>query len=278
MSCLNQFQRIHVDNSFPNSIIYAAGLAKLYQGKDDNWTEKQTGVVVLLYDEQLQSNFFKLLSFDDNSVNWSEELYIGIKYENPKTWFHTFETQECIWGISFSSSREGDIFYQEVISCSSDSHLVTSVSLEEAKKSESKPPERITAIGPIQEINSDTYNKNEKELKIQDIKETRESSINTSKNSARDKDKKWTLRRGKRESKNISQPPITINTGSNNITPNNNIPPPNLPPPNIPMPPPPHTSSLLDLAPPTNLPPPPPVNFLSPPTNLPPPPPINNNF
>ena len=52
--------------------IYASGLVKLYQGVEDNWVEKLTGVLVLLYDEIVQSNFFKILSMDDNSVVWDQ--------------------------------------------------------------------------------------------------------------------------------------------------------------------------------------------------------------
>ena len=158
-----------------------------------------------------------------------------MRYENPKTWFHVFENEESVWGFSFSSSRDGDIFHQEVITCNSNSHLVTSVSLEEAKLSEAKPPERITAIGPIKELTSN---------ETVEIKEpTKDPKETLSK-----KDKKWTIRRNKRESKTFSSKTLTKTLAENN-PPSINTPPPSL---NVFSPPPPLTT-------PNDLPPPPPL-------------------
>ena len=66
-------------------------------------------------------------------MNWSKEMYIGFKYEAVKTFFHTFEAEDkgknTLYGLSFSSTRDADIFHQEVQACASESTLVTLESL-----------------------------------------------------------------------------------------------------------------------------------------------------
>ena len=45
---------------------------------------------------------------------WDQELYEGFKYNHERTFFHTFELENCIAGFSFTDEKEANQFYKKV--------------------------------------------------------------------------------------------------------------------------------------------------------------------
>ena len=50
---------------------------------------------------------------------FEQQLYENFVYEKPETFFHTFETDEYIAGLSFASNNEANKFYNSVLNCAS---------------------------------------------------------------------------------------------------------------------------------------------------------------
>jgi hypothetical protein len=85
---------------------------KLYQSSNGSWKEVCTGCAVSVTEKT--SHYIKIVGMAMTSVLFTQELYHNFGYEKPKSFFHTFEMDEAVAGLSFASDSEAQTFFSEV--------------------------------------------------------------------------------------------------------------------------------------------------------------------
>ncbi|KAG0128190.1 hypothetical protein HOY82DRAFT_522702 [Tuber indicum] len=119
-SILNKDDKVVVKRAVPspsNNIITVA-VARLYVNYPDQrkWTFTGiSGAVVLAEDLVGHTFFFKIVDVTSNrGVIWDQELYEGLRYNQDRTFFHSFELEECMAGFSFADEKEAAGFLKKV--------------------------------------------------------------------------------------------------------------------------------------------------------------------
>ncbi|SSD62119.1 uncharacterized protein SCODWIG_03881 [Saccharomycodes ludwigii] len=109
--------KIALPKSF-NKIIYVS-VARLYIAypNPDKWQYTGlTGSIALVDDLVGNTFFFKLIDINGNrGVIWDQELYINFEYFQDRTFFHTFELEDCMAGLLFEDIGEAQHFYKRVV-------------------------------------------------------------------------------------------------------------------------------------------------------------------
>ncbi|KAK4513533.1 uncharacterized protein ATC70_005535 [Mucor velutinosus] len=103
----------------PTSKIFTAGVARLHVASPDpsKWTYSQVwGAAVFCIDKAKNNSFFiRLVDIQNGSgVIWEQELYEGFKYVKDASYFHSFETDDCLTALEFVDEGEADVFYKKV--------------------------------------------------------------------------------------------------------------------------------------------------------------------
>jgi len=108
-------------------VIHAMGVARLYICEPNTRQWKFTGLygglaIVTESTPQMQcAHFIRLIDLDawnpNLAVIMEQELYENFKYHELKPWFHTFEMNDCMAGLSFTSEVEAKSFHEKVLYC-----------------------------------------------------------------------------------------------------------------------------------------------------------------
>ncbi|KNG80737.1 putative actin associated protein Wsp1, partial [Aspergillus nomiae NRRL 13137] len=114
----------------PANKIHAVAVAQLYVAYPDpqKWTYTGLqGAVVLANDLVGRTFWLKLVdvSIADDSVHsepqpsgrgviWDQEIYDNFPYNQDRTFFHTFELEECAAGLSFADEKEAKTFIKKM--------------------------------------------------------------------------------------------------------------------------------------------------------------------
>lgn len=74
-----------------------------------------SGAIVLVDDLVGKSFFLKLVDIEgQRGVLWDQELYVDFKYYQDRTFFHSFELENCLAGLLFEDKSEAAHFYKRV--------------------------------------------------------------------------------------------------------------------------------------------------------------------
>ncbi|KAL7309973.1 hypothetical protein PS15m_010787 [Mucor circinelloides] len=108
-----------VRKAVPTSKIFTAGVARLHVASPDpsKWTYSQVwGAAVFCIDKAKNNSFFiRLVDIQNGSgVIWEQELYEGFNYVKDASYFHSFETDDCLTALEFVDEGEADVFYKKV--------------------------------------------------------------------------------------------------------------------------------------------------------------------
>ncbi|KAK6361097.1 hypothetical protein TWF730_004846 [Orbilia blumenaviensis] len=100
--------------------ILGEGVARLYVNYPDRNRWNYTGIsgcLVLANDKVGKTHFFKIvdISSANRGVLWDQELYDGLQYNQDRTFFHSFEIEECSAGFSFTDEKEAENFRRRVL-------------------------------------------------------------------------------------------------------------------------------------------------------------------
>ncbi|OAG05166.1 actin associated protein Wsp1, partial [Paraphaeosphaeria sporulosa] len=90
-----------------NNKIFAVAVAKLYVAYPDKHTWTYTGLqgaAVLANDLVGNTLWIKLVDISPTSrgVIWDQEIYDTFTYNQDRVFFHTFELEDCLAGLSFA--------------------------------------------------------------------------------------------------------------------------------------------------------------------------------
>nr|OQO19745.1 hypothetical protein B0A51_12958 [Rachicladosporium sp. CCFEE 5018] len=100
--------------------IHAVAVAKLYIAHPSNrsqWTYTGLqGAAVLANDLVGNTFWLKLVdvSPSNRGVLWDQEIYDTFQYNQDRTYFHSFELEECLAGLSFADEKEAKQFRKKV--------------------------------------------------------------------------------------------------------------------------------------------------------------------
>jgi len=120
-SILSDDERELVKRKVPKSTnkIHAVAVARLYIGYPNRskWTYTGLqGAVVLSNDLVGNTYWLKLVDVSPSArgVIWDQEIYESWSYNQDRTFFHTFEMEECLAGLSFADEKEAKTFLKKM--------------------------------------------------------------------------------------------------------------------------------------------------------------------
>ncbi|KAF2149623.1 WH1-domain-containing protein, partial [Myriangium duriaei CBS 260.36] len=99
--------------------IHAVAVAKLYIAYPNRqrWTYTGLQGAVVLADDTVGNTFWiKLVDISSarRGVLWDQEIYDTFQYNQDRTFFHTFELEQCLAGLSFVDEKEAKQFKKKV--------------------------------------------------------------------------------------------------------------------------------------------------------------------
>lgn len=102
-----------------NKVIDAT-VARLYIAYPDTneWTYTGLSGAMILVDDLVGHTFFlKLVDINGHrGVLWDQELYLDFQYNQDRSFFHTFETEDCLAGLLFDDTSDASHFFKRVTS------------------------------------------------------------------------------------------------------------------------------------------------------------------
>ncbi|ODV91882.1 hypothetical protein CANCADRAFT_19420, partial [Tortispora caseinolytica NRRL Y-17796] len=100
-----------------NKILDVA-VARLYVAHPDpdKWTYTGLSGAIAIVDDIVGHTFFlKLVDISGNrGVLWDQELYVDFQYNQDRSFFHSFELENCYAGLSFADESDAAHFYKRV--------------------------------------------------------------------------------------------------------------------------------------------------------------------
>jgi Wiskott-Aldrich syndrome protein len=75
------------------------------------------GAAAILTDKASNSHYLKVVDLSSKSVNFTQELYNNFEYHKAREFFHTFEAEEEVVGLSFADESDAREFFAKVCEC-----------------------------------------------------------------------------------------------------------------------------------------------------------------
>ncbi|KAF2649937.1 WH1-domain-containing protein [Lophiostoma macrostomum CBS 122681] len=120
-SILSDEDKLTVKRTVPKASnkIHAVAVAKLYIAYPDRhrWTYTGLqGAAVLANDTVGNTFWIKLVDVSpaNRGVIWDQEIYDTFSYNQDRVFFHTFELEDCLAGLSFSDEKEAKTFKKKM--------------------------------------------------------------------------------------------------------------------------------------------------------------------
>merc|ERR1712106_588264 len=74
------------------------------------WVERVAGAACFTKDYGRKSYYIQIFDMQYHQQVWEQEVYHEMEYRAPQTWFHNFEAEHSMAGLSFADEREGQNF------------------------------------------------------------------------------------------------------------------------------------------------------------------------
>jgi neural Wiskott-Aldrich syndrome protein len=119
-SSLNSDDKTKIKRAIPKASnkIIVASVARLYVAFPNPHTWKFTGLsgaIVLARDNVSDAYFLKLVDVvGHGQVLWDQELWKGFQYNQDRTFFHSFEMEGYLGGLSFADESEAQGFFKKL--------------------------------------------------------------------------------------------------------------------------------------------------------------------
>jgi len=116
---LSAQEKKHLENAFLYPWkLHMISIGKLYASHPSHpeWQDLGLcGAWTICSDEQNKRVYLRLYDHVTRTRYFSHELYEQFEYLAPKNYFHTFESNDCIYGISFADECEAKLFHGAVL-------------------------------------------------------------------------------------------------------------------------------------------------------------------
>jgi neural Wiskott-Aldrich syndrome protein len=119
-STLNSDDKAKIKRAIPKASnkIVTASVARLYIAfpSPQKWTYTgRSGAIVLARDTVGDTYFLKIVDVvGAGQILWDQELWKGFQYNQDRTFFHSFEVEGYLMGLSFADESEAQGFYKKV--------------------------------------------------------------------------------------------------------------------------------------------------------------------
>ncbi|EGG18370.1 Wiscott-Aldrich syndrome protein [Cavenderia fasciculata] len=103
-----------------NGDVLTSSVARLYEGKNNVW--EYTGVVgaLSLISQRIEKSFYiKIVDLKNTRTVFEQELYDGFDYQKSRDFFHTFEGDNAVYGLSFAEVSEAHEFHSVMMNIKS---------------------------------------------------------------------------------------------------------------------------------------------------------------
>ncbi len=91
----------------PRCVSLATAVVQIYKSESPGhlrWNKRSCGVACFVKDNSRRSYFVRIFDMDRQMLVFEQELYMQFRYKTPKTYFHTFEADDCM--VSEYGTRE----------------------------------------------------------------------------------------------------------------------------------------------------------------------------
>jgi hypothetical protein len=121
-------------------------VVRVYKSNGNSWKQEGMGAGVLVNEKDYYS--IQVVDLNNQSIIFSQELYQNFEYVQPRPFFHTFETENCVAGLSFADEGEANQFFDKVMDCKKSSSSSDSRGTIPAGSSPRPPPPRASEKPP----------------------------------------------------------------------------------------------------------------------------------
>ncbi|XP_006819312.1 actin nucleation-promoting factor WASL-like [Saccoglossus kowalevskii] len=114
----------------------------------DRWTQQLCGVACFVKDNPKRSYFIRIYDIQNSyryNMVWEQELYNQFKYGTPKSFFHTFATDDCQAALNFANEKEASGFKNVII----EKIMQKQARKQEKKQGRVPPPSPTPTAAPI---------------------------------------------------------------------------------------------------------------------------------
>ncbi|KAF2454736.1 YOR181Wp-like protein, partial [Lineolata rhizophorae] len=103
----------------PSNKIHAVAVARLYVAYPNRhrWTDTGLQGAAVLANDLVGNTFWvKLVDISpaNRGVIWDQEIYDSFAYNQDRTFFHSFELEDCMAGLSFADEKEAKTFKRKM--------------------------------------------------------------------------------------------------------------------------------------------------------------------
>ncbi len=109
-------EETHLVNSYAGGSVRASAVARLYTAQGHHWTYSNVYGGAALVQDDNNVNRIRLVDLTSGQIVWEQEIYERFEYQSPTPFFHTFEGDESVIGLSFADEGDASIFYNAVTS------------------------------------------------------------------------------------------------------------------------------------------------------------------
>eukprot|EP01117_Protostelium_nocturnum_P004309 TRINITY_DN156_c0_g1_i1.p1 TRINITY_DN156_c0_g1~~TRINITY_DN156_c0_g1_i1.p1 ORF type:complete len:455 (+),score=181.66 TRINITY_DN156_c0_g1_i1:142-1506(+) len=122
MGALNPQERSSTEQAQgSNRMLLASTVGRLYYSDGGSWCQVFMGAVSVVADRAGPSTFIKFNDLQTGSEFFSQELYDQFEYDQNLPFFHTFEADDKVVGISFADEHDASQFGTQIVNRSSGS-------------------------------------------------------------------------------------------------------------------------------------------------------------
>ncbi|PRP88117.1 hypothetical protein PROFUN_04208 [Planoprotostelium fungivorum] len=116
MSALNASEKGKLESSLgPSLTVLSSTVARLYFAENGQWMKAHMGAVSLSASRDGPSCFLKCNDITSGAEYFSQELYDNFDYSQPCTFFHMFEGEDKVVGLSFASDSDAADFARQIM-------------------------------------------------------------------------------------------------------------------------------------------------------------------
>lgn len=117
-STISSSDKSKVKSAIPSSSnkIITATVGRVYAAHSSQWNYAGVeGAVAFVRDQAKSTFYFKVVDLKGTrGVIWEHELYDGFSYNQDRTFFHSFEGDDCVIGFSFADESEANELFKKV--------------------------------------------------------------------------------------------------------------------------------------------------------------------
>lgn len=113
----NEAEQIYA--AFSTCDVWSIGVVRVYKAVGGSWNFTGiTGAAVMASEKGPNEEdlcYVRVFDLKTNTTVFEQELWYFFNYEQATSWFHTFESNEHVYGLSFADEGEAADFYAKVL-------------------------------------------------------------------------------------------------------------------------------------------------------------------